>query len=102
MKKRFIDSSLAFVKESLRICPVAGVPLERIVPKGGMDVESYHLPAGTNVSIYAGEIHYNPAIYGPDPEKFNPHRWLDTDRERVKLMDRNSLSVCTISPGLRP
>jgi cytochrome P450 len=41
----------AVIRECMRIyCPV-GTAFPRVVPEGGMEVESYHLPAGTEIGI---------------------------------------------------
>ncbi|OAL29828.1 hypothetical protein AYO20_09021 [Fonsecaea nubica] len=65
----------AVIKEVLRWRPVTagGVPHELIKD----DVyNGYFLPAGTNVHANQWAIHRDPELY-PDPETFNPSRWLD-------------------------
>jgi cytochrome P450 len=36
----------AFLNESMRLHPVAGIPLVRTVPEGGCELEGHFLPAG--------------------------------------------------------
>lgn len=43
----------AVVKEALRMHPAVGLPLWRVVPKGGVEVAGRFLPPGTNVGINA-------------------------------------------------
>ena len=65
----------AVIKEVLRWRPVTagGVPHELIKD----DVyNGLFFPEGTNVHANQWAIHRDPALY-PDPEKFNPARWLD-------------------------
>ncbi|EXJ54110.1 hypothetical protein A1O7_09447 [Cladophialophora yegresii CBS 114405] len=64
----------AVIKEVLRWRPVTagGVPHELIKD----DVyNGFFFPAGTNVHANQWAIHRDPELY-PDPETFNPDRWL--------------------------
>jgi cytochrome P450 len=36
----------ACLKESIRLSPIIGMPLVRIVPKSGLEIEGYYLPPG--------------------------------------------------------
>jgi cytochrome P450 len=83
----------AVMKEAMRMHPGVAFPLERVVPSGGMVICDKHLPAGTIVGINPAVIHYNTDIFGADADKFRPERWLDEDKERVKMMDRHDLAV---------
>lgn len=65
----------AVVKETLRWRPVTagGVPHQLTQD----DVyNGFYIPAGTNVHANQWAIHRDAAMY-PDPETFNPSRWLD-------------------------
>uniref|UniRef100_A0AC34F219 Cytochrome P450 n=1 Tax=Panagrolaimus sp. ES5 TaxID=591445 RepID=A0AC34F219_9BILA len=37
---------------------------------------------GTNITIDVLTINYSEKLWGPEPEKFNPERWLDPDHRR--------------------
>lgn len=65
----------AIVKETLRWRPVTagGVP-HKLVKDDIYD--GYFIPAGTNIHANQWAIHRDDALY-PDPETFNPERWLD-------------------------
>jgi cytochrome P450 len=64
--------------ETLRLFTPAGITnkwsvIEQpIVFKG----TTYMIPKSTRISINGTAVHYNPEVWGPDPQQFNPHRWL--------------------------
>ncbi|KAJ4988549.1 cytochrome p450 [Stagonosporopsis vannaccii] len=66
----------AVIQESLRMHPAVGLPLERVVPASGLDVDGLFVPPGTIVGTTARAIHAKSSIFGADPEKYNPERWL--------------------------
>jgi hypothetical protein len=47
------------------------------------------------VGVNAHVIHRNKEVFGEDAETFRPERWIDSDPEQVKLMDRSWLVVST-------
>ncbi|OAA68007.1 serine/threonine-protein kinase [Niveomyces insectorum RCEF 264] len=53
----------------------------------GRVVDGYFLPAGTVVSCQAYSVHRSDAAVFPDPDTFNPDRWLaaEGDAERKRL-----------------
>nr|ATW01302.1 CloA [Claviceps gigantea] len=68
----------AVIKETLRIAvPLPGC-LPRVVPKGGIAVGSFHLPAGTSLSLTHQVISFNEEIF-PSSQSFLPQRWLGPD-----------------------
>ncbi|KAI6299158.1 hypothetical protein MCOR29_011034 [Pyricularia oryzae] len=73
----------ACVKEAFRVHPAAGLPLERIVPEGGMEIAGHFVPGGTIVGVSAWVIHNNKDIFGEDVDVYRPERWL-IDEELVK------------------
>ncbi|KAL2844359.1 cytochrome P450 [Aspergillus pseudoustus] len=77
----------AVIKEGLRIHPAAGLPLERIVPKGGATLSGQFVPPGTIVGISAWTLHRNAQIFGDDVDTFRPERWLD-DPEKAAVMNQ--------------
>ncbi|KAK0658647.1 cytochrome P450 monooxygenase aflU [Lasiodiplodia hormozganensis] len=91
----------AVIQESLRVAsPVSG-RLPRVNPTSPMTYTTpgphpttYTFPPGTVMSMSQRDLHNNPDIF-PDPEKFEPERWLPaTDPtctvtpEQRRLMDR--------------
>ena len=81
------------MKEAMRVHPGVGFPLERYVPSEGATILGKNLPGGTIVSMSAPVVHQDTAIFGPDAAEFRPERWLDSDPEQIKLMDRSLLTV---------
>lgn len=62
------------LKESLRLYP--SVPLISRTSTVDINLPSgYFIPKGTIILIHQYDLHHNPDIY-PDPEKFNPDRFL--------------------------
>jgi cytochrome P450 len=71
----------AVVRESLRMYPSVPAPLYRIVPAGGITVDGHLIPAGTVVGISSLAQNRDTAIFGQDPNVFNPDRWLGDEAE---------------------
>ncbi|KAF1955011.1 cytochrome P450 [Byssothecium circinans] len=97
----------ACVKEGLRIHPVTGQILERIVQATGLTIPfptatsstSVTLPPGTIVGMNSWIIHRREEIFGPSVEEFVPERWLrgasepeEVFDERVRKMKEADLS----------
>jgi cytochrome P450 len=70
---RYLD---ACVKESFRLHPAAGLPLERVVPPQGAEIAGEFVKGGTIVGCSAWVIHRRREIFGEDVETFRPERWL--------------------------
>ncbi|KAI0009218.1 cytochrome P450 [Xylariaceae sp. FL0662B] len=66
----------ACVKETFRLHPAAGLPLERVVPPAGADIAGRFVRGGTVVGCSAWVIHRRPEIWGDDVDAFRPERWL--------------------------
>ncbi|KAM0407410.1 hypothetical protein ACHAPD_012268 [Fusarium lateritium] len=64
----------AVIKEAIRLHSPAGISMARIVPK-----------AGVNPWV----THIDPNVYGPDAQVFRPERWIDSDPEQLKRMERS-------------
>lgn len=77
----------AVIQESLRVFPGIGMPLERVVPSGGLDVCGYFLPAGTIVGTSAWPLHAKESIFGAQPREFRPERWIEASEAQASLMN---------------
>ncbi|KAH7089243.1 pisatin demethylase, partial [Paraphoma chrysanthemicola] len=76
----------AVIQESLRMHPAVGLPLERVVPAGGLEVNGVFIPPGTIVGATARAIHSKSSIFGSRPEIFAPERWLDaSESKRIEM-----------------
>lgn len=90
----------AVVREAMRLHPGVGLVLERIVPSGGLTLNTGEVvPPGTIVGLNPWVIHRNADVFGADVESFIPERWLPRDGEsseefeaRVKPMRESDLT----------
>jgi cytochrome P450 len=83
-KLRFLE---AVIMEGLRCFPPIPMSLPRYVPAGGRVIDGYFVPGGVVVSSQAYSVHLlNPDVF-PNPERFDPTRWLDDegDAERKRM-----------------
>ncbi|KIW27474.1 uncharacterized protein PV07_07208 [Cladophialophora immunda] len=69
----------AVIKEGQRLYPGTGLPLFRVVPKGGAMIAGTYFPEGAVVGINNWVAHHNKDVFGPDPDVFRPERWLEGD-----------------------
>ena len=91
----FLD---AVVSEGLRCFPPIPMSLPRHVPAGGRTIDGTWIPEGTIVSCQAHSVQrLNHDVY-PEPQKFNPDRWLqaegDTERRRLMFAFSNGGRGC--------
>lgn len=90
----------AVIQESLRYHPPVGLALERVVPADGMMMQDgARVPAGVQVGVHPWAVAHLDAIWGAEPKKFIPERWLqapgesaDEHQARVAAMKRSSLA----------
>lgn len=78
----------AVIQESMRLYPAVGLPLQRVVPSSGAQINGHFFPAGTVVGVNPWVFHYNTSLFGPDAASFRPERWLEADKERLAEMNR--------------
>lgn len=81
------------MKEAMRCHPGVSYPLERVVPEGGINLCGTHLEAGTIVGVNPAVLHHDKSIFGDDAAIFRPERWIESDVEKIKLMDRHLMTV---------
>ena len=82
------------VKEAFRLHPAPGLPMERIVPAGGLEIAGRRVEGGTIVGCSAWVLHRDEAIFGEDVEAYRPERWEirgPGDEARVKMMNGTML-----------
>ncbi|KAK6497728.1 hypothetical protein TWF481_012131 [Arthrobotrys musiformis] len=77
-KAEKVEYITAFLKETLRLAtPIPG-RIVREAPAEGAVFQEKSIPGCTVVSMSAYLMHTNPDIY-PDPYKFDPDRWMNSD-----------------------
>jgi cytochrome P450 len=68
------------IKESMRLYPPAWSLARTTV--SDFELRGYRIPAGANIVMSQWIMHRNPR-YFPDPEKFDPDRWLDPAMQKL-------------------
>ncbi|PSR90372.1 cytochrome P450 [Coniella lustricola] len=66
----------AVVMEGLRCFPAIPMSLPRYVPAGGRTIDGYSMPGHTIVSCQAYSVQRIDESLFPEPDRFNPERWL--------------------------
>ncbi|KAM7183701.1 Cytochrome P450 [Rhypophila sp. PSN 637] len=67
--------------ETLRLHPAAPSALPRLTTGSGCQIGDLHVPGGTLVSMQALTLQRDPEYFSPDPDKFNPQRWISPQGE---------------------
>lgn len=80
----------ACIKEAFRMHPAAGLPLERVVPPSGIDINGEFIPGGTIVGCNAWVIHRREEIFGADVDSYNPDRWLTQSSSETAIKTMNA------------
>ncbi|XP_044718082.1 cytochrome p450 domain-containing protein [Hirsutella rhossiliensis] len=88
----FLD---AIVHEGLRCYPPIPMSLPRLVPPGGRTIDGFWLPEQTIVSCQAYSVHRINMDVFPEPDTFDPDRWLGSDGE----IDRQRLLFAFANGG---
>ncbi|KAH6711399.1 benzoate 4-monooxygenase cytochrome P450 [Leptodontidium sp. MPI-SDFR-AT-0119] len=85
----------ACLSESQRLHPVIGMPLVRIVPDGGCELEGRVLPAGTTVGLNPWVFARDKSLYGEDADIWRPERWLEYSPEKLKHLETYNITFGT-------
>ena len=93
MFRDLILASDIVIKEAMRMCPITTLPLERVVPDGGIRIGEHYIPAGSKIGTATQAIHLNTDIYGDDAAEFKPERWTQAPTEQVRRMDKYFFGV---------
>ncbi|KAG0645991.1 Benzoate-para-hydroxylase [Hyphodiscus hymeniophilus] len=71
----------ACIDETLRLRPPIAYPLQRrVYSPDGATIAGHHIKTGTVVAVPTFTIHRKADLF-PQPERFNPDRWLNKDDE---------------------
>lgn len=68
------------IKESMRLYPPAWSLARTVI--SDFELRGYKIPAGANVVMSQWIMHRHPA-YFPEPEEFNPDRWLTEQAQKL-------------------
>ncbi|KIW19386.1 hypothetical protein PV08_03681 [Exophiala spinifera] len=70
--------------ESMRLHPVVGQTLPRVVPAGGLQCGNEYIPAGTVVGVSPYVVGQSTEIWGDDATEFKPERWMGKNRGELQ------------------
>ncbi|KAK8099954.1 hypothetical protein PG999_010328 [Apiospora kogelbergensis] len=79
--------------EAIRLHPAFALPLERVVPEGGITVGGYYLPEGTWVGGNPYVVNRHKPTFGADAELWRPERWLEGDEKYKIGLQQATLTV---------
>lgn len=96
---RNLDYLDAVIKESGRIHPPFGLPLERVVPDGGAVVCGEFLPGGTVIGMSAWTVHRDKETFGEDCEDWRPERWLCEPKQKRRMENALMTVSCKMYSG---
>jgi benzoate 4-monooxygenase len=71
----------ACIDEGLRVIPPTSAGLPRRTPVEGAQILDDWIPGDTSVNMTIYATHRDPKIF-PDPETFNPNRWMDVEERK--------------------
>jgi hypothetical protein len=92
----------ACVQEAIRIHPLFALPLERIVPEGGITVLGQYLPGGTVIGGSPYVVNRDTKAFGEDAEFWRPERWLEGDVAHKRSLEANMLTVSALCDPYAP
>ncbi|KAK7429430.1 hypothetical protein QQZ08_004022 [Neonectria magnoliae] len=71
----------ACIDEALRIIPPTSAGLPRRTPADGAQILDEWIPGDTSVNMTAYAAHHDAKVF-PNPDVYNPHRWLDVEERK--------------------
>ncbi|KUI52982.1 Pisatin demethylase [Cytospora mali] len=87
----------AVIQEGLRMHPPFCLPLERVVPKGGLVIGGTFFPEGTVVGMSPYVANRHRPTFGEDAEVWNPDRWMVAK----DLKQKREAAIMTFGAGRR-
>lgn len=84
----------AVIRETMRMHPGVGLPLERVVPQSGLTTpDGTVLPPGTIVGMNPWVVHMDKTTFGQDAASFVPERWLQSPLESEEEFKTRTTSM---------
>ncbi|KAN0067476.1 Cytochrome P450 [Elaphomyces granulatus] len=88
----------ACINEAIRLHPPFCLPLERVVPEGGVTICGQFFEAGTIVGMNPYVVNRHQPTFGDDVDSWRPERWLNHSEEHRRKLEQ---SVMTFGAGRR-
>ncbi|OCL02955.1 putative cytochrome P450 oxidoreductase [Glonium stellatum] len=88
----------ACVNEAIRLHPPFCLPLERVVPKGGVEICGRRFTEGTVIGMNPYVANRHRPTFGEDADLWNPERWLGKDVAHRRKLEG---SIMTFGAGRR-
>lgn len=82
----------AAIKEAMRMHPSVALSMPRYAPKEGIVLAGNFIPGGYRIGMNPAVIHYDKEAFGQDAENYRPERWLSSNKEELKNMDKHLLT----------
>lgn len=82
----------AVIQEGLRMHPPFCLPLERVVPRGGIAIGGTFFPEGTLLGMSPYVVNRHVPTFGEDAEIWNPDRWMVPK----ELRQRREAAIMTV------
>ena len=84
---------MAVCKEAARVWPSFQVIMPRCSPAGGLQLPNgFCVPAGYSVGINPYIVQRDLELFGNDATVFRPERWLEADKEQLRVMNTTMIS----------
>ncbi|KAK9358283.1 cytochrome P450 [Lipomyces starkeyi] len=92
----------AVLQETLRLYAPIPASEPRLIPPSGMwyspssseygsNESRYFIPGGVVISVQPWTLHRDPSVF-PDPEMFDPDRWIKSDSETLHKMNKSFMA----------
>ena len=83
----------ACVNEAIRLHPPFCLPLERVVPDGGVTICGRYFAGGTVVGMNPYVVNRHRPTFGDDVDSWRPERWLGHDEEQSRKLEQSIMTV---------
>ncbi|KAL9006262.1 MAG: hypothetical protein Q9188_000984 [Gyalolechia gomerana] len=88
----------ACITEGVRLHPPFCLPLERVVPEGGVTLCGHQFSEGTVIGMSPWVVNRHRPTFGEDANAWRPERWLGQGAEHHKKLEN---SILTFGAGRR-
>ena len=72
----------AVLYESMRLSPANSLPLARVSPPEGLEINGKYFPPGVQLTVFSWTLHRNKQLFGQGAADFQPERWLDHEQSQ--------------------